>query len=378
MVKLDLKYVRQQFPAFSSKTLASEFFFENAGGSYMCKQVIDRFQRYYEQRKVQPYYAFKASVDAGAEMDMARVRFAQYLNVSIDEVLFGPSTSQNTYVLSQAFLGRLSRGDTIIISEQEHEANSGVWRRLECNGIEIRIWPINEADGRLQISRLKPLLDQTVKMVAMTHCSNLVGEINSVRDAADLAHQVGAILLVDGVSYCPHGFPDVNALGADIYLFSTYKTYGPHQGIMVIRKSAWHLLEPQAHFFNHSNSSKWMVPAGPDHAQIAAANGIIDYFDDVDYHHGGSSDKERPRRVQKLLRETEKPNIQIMTEYLVGRKDIRLIGPSVANDRVPTFSFVAPHISAALIGKKTCRRWYYGRNRTFLRCTIICRDGSRS
>ena len=84
--------------------------------------------------------------------------------------------------------------------------------------------------GRLSLDDLRPLLDEKVHFVAMTHCSNVVAEINPVREVADLVHAAGAVLLVDGVSYCPHGLPDVDALGADIYLFSTYKTYGPHQG----------------------------------------------------------------------------------------------------------------------------------------------------
>lgn len=352
MAQFDLDYIRRQFPAFRAPSLIGQAFFENAGGSYMCQPVINRFQRYFEQRKVQPYYAFEASKEAGAEMDLAPVRFARYLNVEADEVLFGPSTSQNTYVLSQSIRERISGDSSIIVSGQEHEANSGVWRNLAQYGIEVRIWPVDKTDGRLHFAKLEPLLDDSVQLVAMTHCSNLVGEINPVRKVADLTHQMGAILLVDGVSYCPHGLPDVDALGADIYLFSTYKTYGPHQGVMVLRKSARHLLAPQAHFFNHKNPSKWMVPAGPDHAQVAAANGIIDYFDALDAHHGGEDDNERPRRVEKLLREAEAPHIETMLDYLISRNDIRLIGPSNHKNRAPTISFTADKISSTEIGKK--------------------------
>ena len=110
MAQFDLDYIRRQFPAFRTPSLIGQAFFENAGGSYMCQPVINRFQRYFEQRKVQPYYAFEASKEAGAEMDLAPVRFARYLNVEADEVLFGPSTSQNTYVLSQSIRERIKIG----------------------------------------------------------------------------------------------------------------------------------------------------------------------------------------------------------------------------------------------------------------------------
>jgi len=353
---IDLDFVRSQFPAFATASLDGQSFFENAGGSYMCQPVIDRFNRYFVQRKVQPYYAFAASQEAGAEMDLAPVRFARYLNVDADEVLFGPSTSQNTYVLARACLERLAPGEAIIVSAQEHEANSGVWRKLADYGIDIRIWPVDPRDGRLHLADLLSLLDNKVRLVAVTHCSNLVGEINPVRAIADATHQAGGLLLVDGVSYCPHGFPDVDALGADIYLFSTYKTYGPHQGVMVIRHAARALLAPQAHFFNHDNPMKWMVPAGPDHAQMAAANGVIDYFDALDAHHGGQDDKDRPSRVAALFKNAETPHIKTLLDYIGSRNDVRLIGPADPARRAATISFVVPHLSAGAIGQRLADR----------------------
>jgi selenocysteine lyase/cysteine desulfurase len=349
---LDLDFVRQQFPAFSEPSLAGQAFFENAGGSYMCQQVIDRFSAIFHQRKLQPYYAFRASAELGAEMDLAHHRMARYLNVDTDEVMFGPSTSQNTYVLSQGFRERLKPGDGIIISGQEHEANTGVWRRLEAAGIRIIIWEVDPSSGQLDVNDLAGLLDDRIKVVAMTHCSNLVAEVNPVRAVADMAHAAGAILLVDGVSYCPHGFPDVDALGADIYLFSSYKTYGPHQGVMVIRKSARHLLAPQSHFFNHEIPSKWMIPAGPDHAQIAAANGMMDYFDALDVHHGGGDDAMRPRRVEALFHKAEQDNLAVMLDYLGQRNDIRVLGPLDATRRAPTVSFVSSRLSSQDIAKQ--------------------------
>ena len=109
MTELDVEFVRSQFPAFSEPSLAGQAFFENAGGSYTCRQVIDRLHRFYTQRKVQPYGHYAASAAGGDEMDEARERLAAMMNVATDELSFGPSTSQNTYVLAQAFAG--GRGD---------------------------------------------------------------------------------------------------------------------------------------------------------------------------------------------------------------------------------------------------------------------------
>src|SRR3546814_4598878 len=130
MPSLDLAFVRSQFPAFSEPSLKDWAFFENAGGSYACAPVIERLNRFYRETKVQPYGPFPASRRAGEEMDAARARLGGYLNVATDEVHFGPSTSQNSYVLAQAFREMLEPGDEIVVTNQDHEANSGAWRQI--------------------------------------------------------------------------------------------------------------------------------------------------------------------------------------------------------------------------------------------------------
>ena len=112
---LDLDFVRTQFPAFQSSQLEGQAFFQSAGGSYACKQVINRLTRFYEERKVQPYDPYNASTLGGEEMDEARKGLADFMRVKVEEVSFGPSTTQNTYVLSQAFRQWLKPGDAIIL-----------------------------------------------------------------------------------------------------------------------------------------------------------------------------------------------------------------------------------------------------------------------
>ena len=110
MKSLDLAFVRSQFPALSDPGLSEWGFFENAGGSYACKQVIEQLQHYYTCNKIQPYGHSPASQEAGEQMDLARQRMAALLNVKPTEVHIGPSTSQNTYVLAQALRSHLSPG----------------------------------------------------------------------------------------------------------------------------------------------------------------------------------------------------------------------------------------------------------------------------
>jgi cysteine desulfurase family protein (TIGR01976 family) len=335
---LDIDFVRARFPAFSEPSLRGQAFFENAGGSYPCAPVVERLARFYRERKVQPYGPYAASRVAGEEMDEARLRLSAMLGVEPDELSFGPSTTQNTYVLAQAFREHLSPGDAIIVTDQDHEANSGPWRRLADAGIELREWRIDPDSGHLPLSGLEALLDERVRLVVFPHCSNVVGEINDVAAITAMAHAAGAVVCVDGVSYAPHGLPDVGALGADIYLFSAYKTYGPHQGLMVIRRELGEALPNQGHFFNADTLYKRVTPAGPDHAQVAACAGIADYVDELyaRHHERHAEPRARAAAVARLMRRRETELLQPLLDFLSSRNALRLLGPRRAERRAPT------------------------------------------
>ena len=335
---LDLDFVRAQFPAFREPSLQGQAFFENAGGSYTCQPVIDRLMRFYHTRKVQPYGAYPASQAGGAEMDEARDRLAAMMGVAGDELSFGPSTTGNTYVLAQAFGEMLGAGDAIIVTDQDHEANSGPWRRLEARGIILREWRIDPESGHLDPAALWDLIDDKVRLVCFPHCSNVVGEVNPVADICARLREAGIWSCVDGVSYAPHGLPDVGALGADIYLFSAYKTYGPHQGLMVLRRGLGDVLPNQAHYFNAGTLYKRFTPAGPDHAQIAACAGMADYIDAFYAHHVGeqAGPVTRARAVHDLMRAQETKLLTRLLDHLRGRNGIRLLGPDRAEGRAPT------------------------------------------
>ena len=338
-MSLDIDFVRAQFPAFSEPSLEGQAFFENAGGSYACSQVIDRLTRFYTQRKVQPYSDYTASRLGGEEMDEARKRMSAILGVDEDELSFGPSTTQNTYVLAQAFGQMMQPGEAIVVTNQEHEANTGPWRRLAERGIEVREWKVDPATGHLDPAALEQLLDESVRLVCFPHCSNVVGEINPVTEITALAHAAGAFVCVDGVSYVPHGFPNVGALGPDVYLFSAYKTYGPHQGLMVIRRTLGELLPNQGHYFNAGSLYKRFTPAGPDHAQIAACAGMADYVDALYAHHvpSGTDDASaRGQVVHDMMRAREVTALSRVLNALKERNDLRVLGPTNAEQRAPT------------------------------------------
>jgi len=335
---LDIDFVRSRFPAFAQPSLQDQAFFENAGGSYTCQPVIDRLFRFYHERKVQPYGGYEAARLGGEEMDEARTRLAALMGVETDELSFGPSTTQNTYVLANAFRQWMQPGEAIIVTNQDHEANTGPWRRLADDGVEVLEWKIDPDTGHLDPEGLVNLLDEKVRLVCFPHCSNVVGEINPVAEITATAHAAGAFVCVDGVSYAPHGLPNVEELGADIYLFSSYKTYGPHQGVMVMRRALGMTLPNQGHYFNGDSLYKRFTPAGPDHAQVAASAGMADYFDELHAHHGlaGNTPAAKMAAVHDLMRDHETDLLQPLLDYLGSKNSVRLLGPRRAENRAPT------------------------------------------
>ncbi len=342
MTQLDSKFIRSQFPAFEEPSLNGWGFFENAGGSYTCRQVISCLKNFYTKTKVQPYYNYPASQKAGAAMDESYNRLAAYLNVSEDDVQFGPSTTQNLYVLAQAFRELWNQGDEIVVSNQDHEANAGFWRRLEKTGIVIKEWCVDPRTGILNPDDLDALLSSNTRLLAFPHCSNIIGHVNPVADIVSKAKNADICTVVDGVAYAPHGLPDIGSLGADIYLFSLYKTWGPHLGLMTIKKEIMDKLPNQGHFFNEDIIRKKMLPAGPDHAQIAAASGVAQYLDTVYEHHFSKSvdPAQKGRHLKKLFQDHETRLLAKLLEWLRQRDDIYIAGPDDTTQRVPTVSIV--------------------------------------
>lgn len=345
MPTLDLAFVRQQFPAFNEPSLQHTIFFENAGGSFMAEPVLSRLTTYFRRLKVQPYYPNPVSTEAGEWMTASYTALAQWMNTDASHIYFGPSTSQNTSVLSQAVLGWLKAGDAIVVSQQDHEANIGVWEKLEQAGITIKPWQVTPETGSLDLTALDGLLTPDVKLLTFSHCSNILGEINPVKAVCDIAKRKQVKTIVDGVSFAGHGLPDIGELGADIYLFSLYKVFGPHLGVMVIQPDMATLLCNQSHFFNAEIREKRLYPAGPDHAQVAAVNGVSEYFEALYQHHfahqKAESDADKAQAVRLLIRESENALITPLLAFFNEHPAITIIGPNTVENKAPT---IAIHI----------------------------------
>ncbi len=369
-IALDIDFVKAQFPAFKDPLSSKWSFFENAGGSYVPHNVIKHLNNFMTSTKVQPYAEFDTSAIAGNNMDKATELFAEMINARKDEIIIGASTTMNMYVLSNAMKHFIKPGDEVIVTNQDHEANIGAWRRLESYGAVIKEWKINTENAELEIEDLKALLTNKTKIVAVTHCSNIVGSINNLQSIAKLVHEYNAFLVGDGVSYAPHGLPNVKDLDVDFYTFSLYKTYGPHLGLLYGKKEILNQLPNQNHEFLEGDVPYTLNPGGPNHEELSCLVGIYEYFNNLYNHHFPDENNTLRKKIEKineLISNHEEQIANPLLEYLNSRNDIKLIGKKKIENknRAPTIAFTFVNQSSKKISDQLVKNGIATRNDNF-------------
>ena len=369
-IKLDIDYVRSQFPAFKDPLSKDWSFFENAGGSYVPKNVIDKLTEFMTATKVQPYAEYPMSKIAGENMDRATELFAKMINAKNNEILIGGSTSINLYVLSNALKDLISPGDEVIVTNQDHEANISPWRRLKDYGAKIIEWKFNLNDHELKISDLEKLISPKTKILAVTHCSNIVGSVNNLKKISNIAHKNNIIVIGDGVSYAPHGFPNVKELDVDFYTFSLYKTYGPHLALLYGKEEILKNLPNQNHEFLKGQYPYTINPGGPNHEELVSLIGIYDYFENLYNHHFDNtkiSILEKIEKINNLISMHEEEIANPILNYIHERKDFNLIGKNkITNkNRAPTISFYSNNKSSKEISNNLLKFNIATRNDNF-------------
>ncbi len=330
-VELDVEYARSFFPALRTGWAL----FDNAGGVVPPHTVVDRIAEYGRTVQVQLGATHELSARATDLVAKGREAVAQLLGADPDEIVLGPSTTMNVYVLAQALRPRLSRGDAVVVTNLDHEANVGAWRRLSEHGIEIREWRLRPETASLHVEDLDPLLDHRTRLVAFTHCSNLVGEIVDVPAVVRRARAVGALVCVDGVAYAPHRRLDVRALDVDFYLVSLYKVFGPHSAALYARRERLLELASQNHFFIGDDAIPYkLTPGNVNHELVASLPGIVEYLDALHERHWpavAGSLAARLDRTFDLMARHEEALARPLLEWLGTRPGVRVLGPPTAD-----------------------------------------------
>ncbi len=354
--KLDVDYVRSSFPTFAEPLAAKTAFFDNAGGSYVVGPVLERLFDFYRNNKVQPFGPCEISRIAGEQMDAGRQTMVDLLGMPAGTLTLGPSTTQNINTLALACSAIVDDKSEVIVTGQDHEANIGAWQGLcQRTGATLRFWEVDRQSGELDIGDFKAMLNPSVRIVCMTHSSNILGSINPVEEVIELCRDNGSRVLVDGVSFVPHKWPDLSIFQPDAYCFSTYKTWATHLGVMYTAADFANELDPQCHFFNAGFPEKRFDGAGPDHAAIAALAGLREYFSQSHHHHFGESRLSLKKKAIQLSGLMHKHEMELCALLLDGLKDLplRIIGKNSSSWREANIALVSDlytpqHMSEAL------------------------------
>ena len=298
---------------------------------------------------------------------------AAMINAQPEEVMIGPSTSMNVFLLAQALKPGFREGDEIVVTSLDHEANVGAWRKLAADGVTVREWRFDRESFALEPSGLGALLNERTRLVCFGHCSNITGGFTDVPALVRTIHDAGALACVDGVAYAPHRAIDVKAWDVDFYLCSTYKLYGPHLALLYGKRAHFERAAPLNHYFLDDELPLKLNPGGPNHELSAGLAGVTAYLDALHARHEGETNLPLHGRLAAIFERIaahEEALVAPLLDFLAAKPGVRLIGNPSADrhTRAPTVAFAVEGRDAGEIAPR--RRFAPGRHR---RRRLLCR-----
>lgn len=275
---LDLDLIRSQFPVFQKNP---DIFLDNPAGTQVAQPVIDRMTQYLIETNANHEGLFKTSRQSDAVLDEARAACQAFYNAARpEEIVFGQNMTTITLHLSRSLAHKFNEGDTIVLSRLDHDANITPWTLVaEERGVNIEWIDFDVEDGTLKLDTLEKALEKKPKLVAVGYASNALGTINPVKKITEMSKAAGALVFIDAVQYAPHGVIDVQEIGCDFLISSSYKFFGPHQGILYGR---YDLLEELKAYkvrpASNASPGKWETGT-QSHEGIAGILGALEYFE---------------------------------------------------------------------------------------------------
>jgi len=351
-IDLDLQAVRRQFPALGLKVDGQPVvYLDNPAGTQVPQRVIDRTADYWRTMNANHGGAFVTSERSDALIAQVRQAAAAFLNAaSADEIVFGPNMTTLTFAVSRAIGRELRPGDEIVVTRLEHDANVSPWLALGEQGVRVRFVDVKVPECTLDVGDLQRQLSSRTRLVAVTHASNAVGTIPDLAEVSRLAHAAGAWVWVDAVHYGPHGPIDVRGIDCDFLVCSSYKFYGPHQGILYGRRELLERLRPyKVRPASDELPGRWETGT-QNHECLAGLLGALEYLAEL----GGSDQVVRPalQAAMDRIRAHERALAARLIDGLEQIGGIQIYGitaPEALDRRVPTVSFTwPPHRPEAL------------------------------
>jgi len=369
----DVQYVRQQFPALDLMVNGNKAaFFDGPGGTQVPKRVIDAMVDYLVRCNANAGGSFLTSRNSDSVLSNARQALADFLGCDADEVAFGQNMTTLNYQLAFALSREAGSRDEILITEIDHEANRGPWLSLAERGFKIKEVRFDPKSCLLDLEDFRSKLSEKTYVAAFSYASNGIGTVSDVHQMVNLAHQVGALTVVDAVHYALHGAVDVRALDTDFLICSAYKFFGPHIGIFYGRRDRFESLSTYC-LRVQSQQVPFRIETGTlNHEGIAGAGEAVEFIADLGEKFGDPGDpnaagknwSERRRRIvagMKAMEDYEQPLAQKLIEALGQIDGVTVYGPPAGSPRTSTVSFTIEGINsekvAAELGEKGLFVW---------------------
>lgn len=257
---------RRDFPLLMQETAA---YLDNAATAQRPQCVLDAEKTFYETQNANPLRGlYPLSIAATEAVEEARVAVRDFLHAkSSQEIIFTRNTTEALNLVAYSYgLSHVHAGDEVVVSILEHHSNLLPWQMV-CRQTGATLKFIDcEMDGRLDLNRVSEIITDKTKIVAVTHVSNVIGRVNPIREIADMAHRVGAVIVVDGAQSTPHIPVDVQALDADFLAFSGHKVFGP-MGIGALYGKR-RLLEKMPPFLSGGEMIESVTRTGATYAEL--------------------------------------------------------------------------------------------------------------
>ena len=349
---IDLDKVRSNFPSLSLKDDNENqiIYLDGPGGTHVPSSVIDAISNYYRQSNSNTHGEFITSKETDSIMDSMREKVAQFLGAESKECIsIGQNMTTLNYSLSRGLSKIIKKGDEVIITELDHEANRGPWKTLESYGIKLVEVALLK-DGTLDYNDFKNKINQRTALVAMGMSSNALGTINDFNFIKKITTKYNSLLLLDAVHYAPHFSIDVKSLDCDFLICSAYKFYGPHVGLLYSRPGLLDTLDPDRLIVQEQFAPYKIETGTLNHAACSGVSSAIDFISSIGE---GNSYREKLVSAYKKISNHEYELASNLYSQLDLLDDVTIIGQDFSNkNRTPTVSFIHKKYSANEICKK--------------------------
>ncbi len=373
--RLDVDWVRQQFPSLRQTVKGRPaVFFDAPGGTQVPQQVIDAISKYLSKWNANLGGAFLTSQRSELIVERAHQAMADFFHCDADEVVFGANMTTLTFALSRAIGRDLKTGDELLVTCLDHDANVSPWVCLEERGAKVRTADIKTADCTLDMFDLQAKIRRNTRLVAIGWAANAVGTINDVQEAIRQAHAVGAMTFIDAVHYAPHGLIDVKAIDTDFLACSSYKFFGPHQGILFGKREQLQRLRPyKLRVCSEKLPDRWETGT-QNHECMAGVTAAIDYIAAVGRHHSSEVQTQREAIVAayEVFQQHERELAAQLISGLLAIPGLAFYGitdPAKFDQRTPTVAIrmegYTPRELAERLGDRGIFTWdgnYYAIN----------------